>query len=146
MPRAANAYKKSGPAIAPGDEQNDTGAAAQQKVRIVSASGLPPVETTAPASIFAAGQAAKPAPMQRAPRQMLDIETIKIKKDVPLPETDRGAAGFYAQLWARIPVGGMVELPRRQAAGLHSYAKKLGTGRVAIRTLDTGVKGVWRLV
>ena len=129
-------------ATSPENEADDTGKGAQQSVRIVSASNAPRPETTAPASIFAAGQAAKPARQQHV--AALDPLAVVIRTGVPLPDVRPGLTAIYPQLWSRMPAGGMVELPDRQAHGLIAHVKKIG-GKAAVRKLREGVKGVWRI-
>ena len=136
-------HSKAGPAIAPGEDDRDNGAAAQQTVRLVQAGTQPPPKTTAPASIFAAADAAKPVAKKRAPRQLLDVNAVEIKLGVPLPAVNNVTA-IYPGLWDRMPVGSMVELPNRQAHGLYSHTKKIGA-KCAIRTLTATTKGLWRL-
>jgi hypothetical protein len=137
-------HSKNAPAIAPGEDDTDNGAAAKQTVRLVQAGTQPPPQTTAPASIFAAADAAKPATKKRAPRQLLDVAAVEIKLGVPLPAVHSVRTAIYPGLWQRIPVGGMVELPNRQAHGLYQHCNKIGA-KSAIRTLSPTTKGLWRL-
>ncbi len=69
---------------------------------------------------------------------------MQIKTGVPLPPASTGITPVYKQLWDRMPVGSMVELPKRQAPGLAAHCKKAGA-KYAIRTLADDLKGVWRL-
>lgn len=127
------------------DETEDTGKGAQQNVRIVSASSAPRPETRAPSSIFAAGQAAKPARQQRAP--MLDPLAVVIRDAVPIPPRRAGAAGEspYGALFARMAEGQMVELATQQANGFASWAKKYAEGQLVRRALAPGVVGCWKV-
>lgn len=134
-------HKKSGPAIGPEDEAPDTGAAAQQRVSIVAANQAAPVATTAARSVF---DVARPEAKPKVERVLIDLSSVVVRTDVPLPAIRPGVTAVYPQLWERMPVGGMVELPDRQAHGLMAYVKKSGA-KAAVRKLREGVKGVWRL-
>jgi hypothetical protein len=99
------------------------------------------VATSAPRSIF---DAVKPESRPKVERASIDLSSVVIRTDVPLPPIRPGVAAIYPQLWERIPAGGMVELPDRQAHGLMAHVKKTGA-KAAVRKLREGVKGVWRL-
>lgn len=115
----------------------------ERTVRIVTASSAPraPQEIKAMSSVFAVGQAAK---SPKVPRKLLDLNTIEVKADVPLPTNSRSGPSKYAALLARMPKGSMVELPDKQAGSLVSQAKKAGV-RCAVRKLSPTTRGVWRL-
>lgn len=162
MPKEANSYSKTGPSIPPDDDEDDNRAASRQTTRIVPAAGVPRPATTGFPSIFAAWVAAMPkddaqgdakpdaiapaapAPKAAAPRKRLDVAAVEIKLGVPVPQPVTGIAPIYASLWARMPVGSMVELSDRQAHGLAAHIKKVG-GKYAIRKLGEDRKGVWSL-
>lgn len=108
---------------------------------VVNASGARPVQTIAPASVFAFGQASKPARQ----RVLLDPATVVVRSNVPIPIVgNRGGGSTYATLWQRMKAGDMAELPDRAARGLVAHVKKLG-GKTSVRRLTAGTKGVWRL-
>lgn len=142
MPRAANAHKRSGPAIDPDAARPDTGAAAQQRVIRTSAAGTSRPATQAANSVFALAR--KPAPAKRGPS--IDPLTVPIKHGVPVPPPaiGTGRASRYAELWARMAKGDCVELPDRQAHGLTAYAKKSKQSFASRRT-GAGMKTVWRM-
>lgn len=108
--------------------------------RVVNAAGAPRPQTSAPASVFAFGQAAKSG---RKPA-LLDPAAVVIRSGVPMPPIGNRTGGTYIALWERMAAGDMVELPDRAAHGLITHVKKLG-GKAAIRRLTAGTKGVWRL-
>lgn len=124
------------------DDDRESGHPTQ---RVVSAAGAPRVATSAPASIFAVGQVAKPA-RKYTPRTYIDPAAIAIKTGVPIP-TQGGpkAVSPYSTLFGRMPVGGMVELSPRRAAGLMSWGKKHAPGQLVRRALSANVAGVWRV-
>lgn len=142
MPRHKNSLAK-GPAIGQDEDDSDAGKPTQ---RIVNAANAPRVVTAAPSSVFAVGQASTPT-RRRGPRQYLDLDAVEIKTGVPIPPHVRPPAGdsVYAKLFARLPVGGMVELSPRHAAGLLSWGKKNKPGQLVRRTLRTDAAGVWRI-
>lgn len=148
MPRAANAYRKTGPAIAPpDDDDDDTGAAARQKVTRIDATAAPRPVTSAPASIFAAAQAAKPKrAYSKNARPPLDQACVEVKLGVPIPppRTKIGESP-YAQLFERMPVGGMVELEEVRSNGFMAWGNKRAPGHLVRRILRPGVAGVWRV-
>lgn len=108
------------------------------------ANGLKPPPTTAAASVFAFGQAAKPARTRRPP---IDVSAAVIRRGVPLPLARPVNGSRYAELWARMQVGDMVELPAQSAKALVSFAKKQPGAKAALRRTGEGadVYGVWRL-
>jgi hypothetical protein len=148
MPRAAGTYSRKAPAIGPDDKRlDDDGAAARQTVRVVPANAFPRPMTTAAPSVFAAGQAAKPK-RKYGPRCPPDAATIAIRTDVPIPPRGTNAAGesAYAALWARMPVGGMVELLRPQSNAFVKWAQLNGVGKQLVRrNLGDDVYGCWRI-
>ena len=99
---------------------------------VISASGAKAPSTTGAPSVFAMAAAAKPT--KRPP---LDPDAVEIRLGVPIPERNR--ADSYV-----LPVGGMVELPERNASAL-AYAKKQPGAKVSKRNLGGGTFGVWRL-
>ena len=144
MPKTVNAYSKNGPPI--GDDEPDHAAASQQIKRIVSASGLAPVHTTAPASIFAAGLAAKPK-RTHSPAQPMDPDAVVIRSGVPVaPSLRGGSPGFNRALIVlqRMKSGDMVEVAHRHANSLAAQAKTAGI-KIAKRKLSEETSGVWRL-
>ncbi len=142
MPRPAHEFKKSGPSIPPEDDTIDTGAAAQQTVRIVPAGSAPPVQTAAPASIFAAGQAAKPKRLYAA--ASVDPAALKIESGVPMPVmANNPGQSPWPGLCARMKAGDMVRLTPKQATSLISWAKK-NQVKLARRSLGPDQCGVWR--
>ena len=79
------------------------------------------------------------------PRQRLDISVAKVHRALPMPAGQSSAgASPYAALWAQLEVGDCVELPDRNAHGLHSWAKN-NKLQAATRRLSPTTKGVWRL-
>lgn len=115
--------------------------------RIVPAAQFPPVATTAARSIFAAGQAAKPR-STRGRRNPPDPAAIVIKTGVPIPPHARNERGVsaYAELWARMRDGDMVELQRSQANAFQKWAQKSGLSKVFVRrVLSDEVHGCWRV-
>lgn len=122
------------------------------RVLRTSASNSKPPATSAASSVFALGQAAKPAdppaPKRAAP-DVFDPDAIEIKTDVPLPPVHnaRSVASQYAALYQRMAPGAMVELPQRQAKAFGAWAKKLpdGKAKLALRKLGKDSFGVWRL-
>jgi hypothetical protein len=119
-------------------KQSSTGE--ERTVRSLPAGNFPrvPADLKAASSVFAAGAAVKP------PRKTIDVNTIEIKADVPLPPNSRSGPSKYQALLARMPKGSMVELPDKQAGSLVSQAKKAGV-RCAVRKLSPTTRGVWRL-
>ena len=119
------------------------GTGEERSVRIVAASTAPrvPKDIKAASSVFAVGQAAKPA---KVPRERLDVSVVEIKAGVPLPPNTRSGPSKYHALLQRMPKGSMVELPDKQAGSLVSQAKKAGV-RCAVRKLSPTTRGVWRL-
>ena len=115
---------------------------AEMQQRTVPAAGAPRPETTAPASVFAAGQAAKTKrPYSRA---TLDVTAVQILKGEPMPATGAPQRGSpYVELLTRMQPGDSVKLTRRQAASLRAAAKKAGIA-VEVRRLGEDVAGVWR--
>lgn len=112
--------------------------------RITSASGQPPPATSAAASVFAMGIAAKPRRPPRAPRLKADDVVIHSGVTPPPISVGAGAVSPYKLLLERMRPGDMVELPARQSYGLLSMAKKLKIATTR-RTLASGVVGVWRV-
>ena len=106
---------------------------------VISASSAKAPSTTGAPSVFAMAAAAKPR--KRPP---LDPDAVEIRLGVPIPER-RTQSDTYARLWQRLPVGGMVELPERNANALVAYAKKEPGAKVSKRNLGGGTFGVWRL-
>lgn len=100
---------------------------------VISASSAKAPSTTGAPSVFAMAAAAKPR--KRPP---LDPDAVEIRLGVPIPERNR--ADSYV-----LPVGGMVELPERNANALVAYAKKEPGAKVSKRNLGGGTFGVWRL-
>ena len=146
MNRAANAYKKHGPPIGPDDDVPDTHAAGQQTVRIVPAGSTPPPVTTGAASVFAAGQAAKPK-RAHTPGPALQPHAVVIKSGVPIaPHIRGGSPGFNRALvlLQRMKRDDMVEVSHRHANSLAAQAKTAGI-KIAKRKLSAETSGVWRL-
>lgn len=142
MPRTAETFKKSGPAIAPGEDDHDTGAAAQQTVRIVAAGSVPPVATSAPASVFAAGQAAKPKRLYAA--ATVDAAALKIESGVPIPTIlNNPGHSPWPAVYARMKKGDMVRLTPAQATSFISWSKK-NKAALTRRRLGPDQAGVWR--
>ncbi len=113
----------------------------KQTVRRVSAADTKPPVTSAPASVFAAGQAARPA--KRTYRRE-DLSAVEIRSGVPVPPARTGPhTSTFAQLLERMQPGDMVELNPRQAQSMKSRARSLGI-EVTLRKLENGQVGVWR--
>lgn len=112
--------------------------------RRVQAGSAPPPATTGAASVFALAAAAK---RKRAPQQALQPHEIKVQTGVPIPAQRRGKpVSAYAELWQRMPVGGMVTLTNRQAHTFASWAVKAGVREQLVRrALGDGTAGVWRV-
>jgi len=129
------------------DDTDDEPGAGQPVVRRISAAGAPRPVTTAPASVFAAGQAAKPPRKPMGPREYLDPAKVVIKTGVPIPvkSQHQSRPSPYAALFARMAVGAMVELAPRHAAGFVSWSKKHAQGQVLRRALPGGMAGIWRV-
>lgn len=144
MPRAQDSYSKRAPAIAPGSEGPDNGAAAQQRI-VHTPAGAPIVKPAgAVASIFDAAKP-PPKPKREAPTP-IDLAAVKVHTDRPLPPPvhGRAAAGAtFAALYARMPVGGSVDLTKRQKIGFVSWSKRV---QVPLETRQIGedLYGVWR--
>lgn len=105
-----------------------------------TAGSKPPPATTAPASVFAMGAAAKP---KRAAPERLDLSQISIRRGVPIPDAEpprRESA--YLQLLKRMRPGDMVELSTKQAYSLLSQAKKHQVA-VTRRKLGEDNYGIW---
>jgi hypothetical protein len=113
------------------------------------------VQRTVPAnSVFAMGEraaaAAPPAaaPAGRATRQRLvppDLSSLVIQTDRKPPQRiiNNGIGDTWAALWARMPVGGSVDLTTLQAKSFSSWAKKQ-KHLFTVRKLDTDTTAVWR--
>lgn len=108
--------------------------------RIVKAAESPRAQTSAPASVFALGQSSKP----KRTAVVLDPAAVVIRSGVPVPPVVTNGSGVYTALWQRMKAGDMVELPDRTAHGLVAHVKK-HRGKVSVRRLTAGTKGVWRL-
>lgn len=90
----------------------------------------------------AAGQPGRKA---TGPRQPLDINLAKVHRKLPMPAGQSTAgASPYAVLWAQLEEGDCVELPDRNAHGLHSWAKN-NKLQAATRRMSPTTKGVWKL-
>lgn len=88
---------------------------------------------------------ASAAKKPRAPHVRLKLEEVAIEVGVPLPEARPGVQGsVYKDLLEKMKPGDRVKLRARHARGLVSYAKKLRVP-VAVRTVEPGIKAVWRL-
>ena len=121
----------------PPDADDDSGLPLRSRM---TAGSQPPPATSAASSVFDLGRKAKPA---LVPRSKLDVDAVTIKRGVPVPPPQVGAASPYAQLLDRMKPGDMVELPYRQGYGLLSMAKKLKI-TVTRRTLKVGMLSIWR--
>lgn len=110
--------------------------------RTVPAAGAPRPDTTAPASVFAQAQAAKPKrPYSRA---TFDPASVTIEAGVPLPPSAAPQrTSPYVGLLQRMKAGDSVRLTIRQAASMRAAAKKAGI-KVEVRRLGTDAAGVWR--
>ena len=108
--------------------------------RRVPAAGAPTPQTTAPTSVFTAGQAAK----SKRAYEPFDPDTVEIEEGVPLPPAATARAHGSLALLNRMKPGSRVKVPHRKALTLASAAKKAGI-KVALRRLDDGLTGVWKL-
>lgn len=80
----------------------------------------------------------------KQPRDVLDLSKVTIRSGVPVPPPGNpGVKSLYKQLFAMLKKGDMVELPKRNATGAMSYAKKNGIAAER-RPLPNGMYGVWR--
>jgi hypothetical protein len=113
---------------------------ADQPVRRIT-STWPAATPTVAVSAFDAGRRSKPV------RRKLDLSKIEVRVGVPVPAAGCGPGGSaYAELWARLPVGGMVEVPERTRYSFCVWARKAGhAGCYVARKLDSGQHGIWRL-
>jgi hypothetical protein len=142
MPRSAIHTRTSAARAA--DAIEDDEADGQPKQRRVPAGSTPPPATKGAASVFALAAAAKP---KRAPQQALKPHQIQVRTGVPIPAQRRGKpVSAYAELWQRMPVGGMVTLTSRQAHSFSAWASKVGVrDQLVRRALGDGTAGVWRV-
>ena len=116
---------------------------ADMQQRVVPAAGTKRPETTAPISVFAAGQAAQPR--RSYTRTTLDVTAVQIQKAMPIPSTGAPQRGSpYVELLQRMQPSDSVQLTRRQAASLRAAAKKAGI-EVVVRRLGPDAAGVWRV-
>jgi hypothetical protein len=152
MTRNANAHKKSGPPIAPGDDAPDNGAAAQQRVSIVSAAKAAPVTTSAPSSVFALGQAAKPAAKRGGMRPLLpdiDAATLVVQADVPKPQGKFSKSGDtkYAAIFDALKPGLSLPLPVAYRGAVYAAAlkrAKAGQGKYTVRRVSDTQMRIWQ--
>lgn len=108
----------------------------------ISALGTKPPQTNGAPSVFALAKAARKG---RRPGSLdLDPNAVEIRTGVPIPGRSIRPP-VYSTLWARMPVGGMVELPPLQAKALAAYARTRPGAKASRRTLGDGKMGVWRL-
>jgi hypothetical protein len=108
--------------------------------RTVPATGRPALNANA--SVFAAGDAAKP---KRKPRAALDAANVPIKSGVPIPPLATGphSTSNAKTLLDRMKPGDCVELNAVHARSVKAYAKKVGI-KVVTRKLADERFGVWR--
>ena len=101
-----------------------------------------PAPATAPTPAPASKPQATPA---RLPREkLLDVASVAVRSGVPLPPAQHGKnTSVYAELYARMKKGDMVELTPRQATSFSAWAKAKKRG-LAVRTLGPGKHGCWR--
>lgn len=135
---------KHDPAIGPDEDDDDDG---KPRQRIVPAANQPMPKTTGLASVFGS-PGTKPRRATRSLPPPLDIDSVAIRTDVPLPPPLRSERGVnrYEQLFQRMPVGSMVELPERNASAFMAWAKNTERqGHLARRKLRDGFAGVWRV-
>lgn len=100
----------------------------------------------APATAPAPAPAPKPkATTPRLPREkLLDVASVAVRSGMPLPPAQHGKiTSVYAELYARMKKGDMVELTPRQATSFRAWAKAKKRG-LAVRTLGPGKHGCWR--
>lgn len=98
--------------------------------------------TTAANSVFAVARPATPIP---ATRERVNPDTVQIISGVPLPPNVRAStANSYGALLRKMQPGDHVALTERCAKSMASHARGLGI-KVALRKLETGRFGVWRL-
>lgn len=118
--------------------------------RRVSANETTRPATTAPVSPFhMARQVKEAANVERktraAPSAALDLDSLTIRKGVPMPEMARGVRGSkYKELLDKMQPGDSVVLPTKQAHCLMAASKKLKV-KAALRALGDGTAGVWKL-
>jgi hypothetical protein len=140
MPRKST-YARN-PAPRPEDKP-DTGAAAVQTIVQRSAYGAPALAltTTAVPSVF--HQAV--APTKRTKSPPIDPFAVVIVKGraVPPQNVSRSAGSAYAELFARMGAGDMVELPRKVALNFFAWSKKQKK-KLVLRKLNAATTGVWR--
>ncbi len=115
-----------------------------------SAGGKPPtLPAGAARSVFDMARAPGAAPAKPAPQKrkytVLDLAQVHIKSGVPLPPAAKSStASAFATLLERMKPGEMVELTPSQGKSLRNHAQHAKV-KVAVRNLDNGQVGVWRL-
>ena len=98
-----------------------------------------------PASVFEAGQLARPARKPRKPTVLIDLATIVIEVGVALPDhLPRATTQAYNTLLAQLVPGTSVLLATNQAKTLLAAAKKRGLNVVS-RVVDDQRSRVWCL-
>lgn len=110
--------------------------------RRVSANDAPRPRTSAPSSIFEAGQRAKPQRVDHVAN--IDPDAVTIRRGVPVPEVNHHPRSKWKQLLDRMQPGDMVELPEKVAASLVATGRKAGI-KTSWRRLGDGKTGVWKL-
>lgn len=78
-------------------------------------------------------------------RDRIDIASVQIRSNVPVPPTARGPGALspYEQLISKMKKGDCVTLPEKSAYGFVSRAKKLGIATIRRKTSATEIT-VWR--
>lgn len=133
MPRKPRDTTRTGPAIAPGDDAPDTGAAAQQRV----------LRTAAGAAPIPAAPGTRRSVFDTVPTPAQAVAGPVIHRGKPVPEPRTGKASVYLQLYEQLAVGDCAEWPDRQANAMAAALKKHGLPHV-VRRLSDETKGVWR--
>jgi hypothetical protein len=78
------------------------------------------------------------------PKLPPDLAAVVIRKGMPIPPAQHGSsASIYADLYARLEKGDMVELTSAQAKSFYAWSKAKKRGLV-IRQLGDGKHGCWR--
>lgn len=105
------------------------------------------VQRTVPAnSVFDVGRSTTPGGRSRPCQpEAPDLDHLVIRTDRPLDQAapNTGIGRTWAALWARMPVGGSVDLTTAQANSFVRWAGKRKHA-IAVRKLDNETCAVWR--
>lgn len=90
----------------------------------------------------------KPKPKSRIHASMLDLDSVQLRDDVPVPDKQGNAVEKFTALLARMKIGQSCELP---AATKTTLAKVCiahhaeGKGKFTVRKLNVTTIGLWRV-